>query len=271
MEKTIIHNMTFEQDIASRRAARFFLWLQLGAMFILPSLIALRLHFVAVGAASFMLLLSGSLLLWLYRRYQASPLLNEKRDLQARALQLQEQVAEEQQRLNVTRSRREHLFRKEQFGREATLLNLQTYHIEKGLSAHQIKDGAFPGVELSLKERLAESGIRTALDVTEEVVSRLEGLDAAGRVALMNWQSTLWTQLDATKPVRLPDHQLEYIQKKFQRLHAANDEKEKTAAAYHQQLQAALHVTELQCKQLASITFLSYLAQALAFKGVQPR
>ena len=271
MEKTIIHNMTFEQDTASHKATRFFLWLQLGALIILPGLIALRLHIVAVGTALLMLLLSGSLLLWLYRKYQASPPVKEKHELQVKATHLQEQIAEEQQRLNVTRQRREHLLRKEQSGLEATLLNLQTYHIEKGLSAHLIKDAAIPGVDPQLKERLAESGIHTALDISEEPAAQLRGVGAEKYMVLMSWRSTLQAQLDSTKPVKLPDHQLDYIQKKFQRLHAANDEKEKTAAEYHQLLQAALHANELQRRQLALITFWGYLAHALAFKSGQPR
>jgi DNA-binding helix-hairpin-helix protein with protein kinase domain len=271
MEESMIQNKTFEQDIASRKAAQFFLWLQLGAMILVLGLIALRLHTVAWGIVWLMLFLSGTLLLWLYRRYQASPLVKEKHDLRARAIHLQGQVAEEGQRLNETRKRREHLLRKEQFGLEATLFNLQKHHIVKGLSTHLIKDAAITGVGPKLKERLAELGIHTALDVSEHAVNQVPGVGAAKRVALMSWRSTLYAQLDATKPVKLPDHQLEYIQKKFQRLHAANDEKEKIAADYHQQLKATLNATEMQLEQVASMTFRAYLANALSSKKVQHR
>ena len=210
-----------------------------------------------------MLLLSGTLFLWLYRRYQASPLVKEKRVLQVRAIHLQEQVAEEGQRLNETRKRREHLLRKEQFGLEATLFNLQQHHIVKGLSAQPIKDAVITGAGPKLKEHLAKMGIHTALDVSEHAVNQVPGVDAGKRVVLMSWRSALYEQFDATKPVKLPDHQLEYIQKKFQRLHAANDERERIAADYHQQLKATLHATR---EQLASITFRAYLANALASK-----
>ena len=260
MEKTMIQNRTFEQDIASQKATRLFVSLQLSAMIIVLSLIALRFHTVALGIAFLMLFLSGFLLLWLYKRYQVSPLVKEKRDLQVGANRLQEQLAEEQQRLNETQKRREHLLRKEQSGLEATLFNLQKHHVEKGLSTYQIKDAVIPGVEPKLKKRLAELGIQTALDVTEEAVSQLAELGTANRVDLMNWRSTLSTELDATKPLKLPDYQLEYIQKKFQRLHAANDEKGKIAADYHQQITTALNANELRLKQLASITFRGYLA-----------
>jgi DNA-binding helix-hairpin-helix protein with protein kinase domain len=271
MEESMIQNKTFEQDTPSRKATHFFLWLQLGAMILVLSLIALRFHTVAWGIVLLMLLLSGTLFLWLYRRYQASPLVKDKRDVQVRAIHLQEQVAEEGQRLNETKKRREHLLRKEQFGLEATLFNLQKHHIVKGLTTHLIKDAAIPGVGPKLKEHLAELGIHTALDVSEHAVNQVPGVDTAKRVFLMSWRSTLYAQLDATKPVKLPDHQLEYIQKKFQRLHAANDEKEKIAADYHQQLKTTLNATEMRLEQMASITFRAYLTNALASKKIQHR
>jgi DNA-binding helix-hairpin-helix protein with protein kinase domain len=236
-------------------------------MLIVLGLIVLQLQTLALGIALFMLLLSGTLLLRLYGRYQASPLLKEKRELQLRAIYLQEQLREEQQRLTEAKKRREHLLRKEQFGLEATLFNLQKHHIEKGLSTHLIRDAVIAGIEPKLKEKLAESGIHTALDISEHAVNQVPGVDAAKRVVLMHWRSTLYAQLDATKPAELPDHQLEYIQKKFQRLHAANDEKERKAANYHQQLKAAWNANELLLEQLASINFWGYLAHTLAAGG----
>jgi hypothetical protein len=263
MEKTMLPNRTFEQDTASRKATRLFLWFQLGAMIVVVSLIALQFHTLALGIVLVMLVLWGFVLFWLYKRYQMSPLLKEKRALQERANQLQEQLAEERQRLDETQKRREHLLRKEQSGREATLFNLQKHHIEKGLSTHPIQDAVIPGMEPKLKERLAELGIHTALDVTEEAVSQLAEFGTANRAGLMNWRSTLYIELDGTKPLKLPDYQLEHIQKKFQRLHAANDEKGKIAADYHQQITAALHANELGLDQLASVTFRGYLVNAL--------
>jgi DNA-binding helix-hairpin-helix protein with protein kinase domain len=199
-----------------------------------------------------------------------SALVKEKRALQARANQLREQLAEEDLRLDEIQKRREHLFRKEQSGRDATLFNLQKHHIEKGLSTYQVKEAVIPRMEPGLKERLAESGIHTALDVTEEAVSQLAELGTADRLDLMDWRSTLYTELDATKPLKLPDYQLEYIQKKFRRLHAANDEKGKIAADYHQQITAALNANKLRLQQLASVTFRGYLVNALLSKSIQP-
>jgi Ca2+/Na+ antiporter len=102
MEKTMLPNRTFEQDTASRKATRLFLWFQLGAMIVVVSLIALQFHTLALGIVLVMLVLWGFVLFWLYKRYQMSPLLKEKRALQERANQLQEQLAEERQRLDET-------------------------------------------------------------------------------------------------------------------------------------------------------------------------
>jgi DNA-binding helix-hairpin-helix protein with protein kinase domain len=263
-------NGTFEQNTASRKVTRLFLGLQLGAMVMVLSLIALQLNTLAFGIALFMLLLSGTLLLRLYERYQAS-LHTVKRDLQVRAIHLQEQLAEEQQRLTETNQRRGQLVREEEWGLEATLFNLQQHHIVKGLSKHRVRDAGILGLEPDLIERLTAAGIHTALDVSAEAVSQVPGFGAAKRVVqLVSWRSTLFVQLVVTKPRKLPAHQLEYIQKKFQRLHAANDEKEKKAAHYHQRLQAAWNANELRLKQLASVSFWDYLADTLA-SGEQKR
>ena len=182
-------------------------------------------------------------------------------------LQIQEKVAGAQQLLARTRKDREHLLRKEQFTLEATLLNQQTHHIQKGLSSCSVKDATISEVGPQLKECLAEAGIATAMDVTEEAISQVPGLSGANRVALIQWGSLLQAQFDITKPVKLPDYQLEFIQKKFQRLHVWNDEKEKTAADYLLQVVVELDSTQQRLKQMAPITFRGYLGHALASKG----
>jgi DNA-binding helix-hairpin-helix protein with protein kinase domain len=263
----MMQNIDFEHDPRSRKVTRYFLWLQLAALISVPALVSLRLHSLALVLSSITLLLSGVLCLWLYRRYQSLPQVREKNELQRQVLQIQGKVAGAQQLLARTRQDREHLLRKEQFTLDATLLNQQTHHIQKGLSACSVKDATISEVEPQIKESLGAAGIATALDVTEEAISQVPGLGAAKRVALMQWQSLLQAQFDLTKPVRLPDYQLEFIQKKFQRLHVWNDEKEKTAADYLLQVVVELDVTQQRLKQMAPITFRGYLGHALASKG----
>lgn len=252
-------NLTFEFDPQTRKATRYFLLLQLLAMISVLGLILLELHSLALVLSLLTLLLFGALSLWLYWRYQSLPLVREKQQLEHRVIQIQGKVAGAQQALTRTRQDREHLLRKEQFGLEATLLNQQTHHLQKGLSSYNIQEATISGVGLEGKVHLAEARIVTALDITEEAVSQVTGLGAAERVALMSWRSMLQAQLDATKPVRLPDHQLEYIRKKFKRLHARNDEKEKGAADYLLRVVVELDAAQQRLKQLRPITFRGYL------------
>ena len=263
----MMQNIDFEHDPRSRKVTQYFLWLQLAALISVPALVSLRLHSLAMVLSLITLLLSGVVCLWLYRRYRSLPQVREKNELQRQVLQIQEKVAGAQQLLARTRRDREHLLRKEQFTLEATLLNQQTHHIQKGLSSCGVKEATIWEVGPQLKECLAEAGIATAMDVTEETISQVPGVDAANRVALMQWRSLLQDQFDLTKPVKLPDYQLEFIQKKFQRLHVWNDEKEKMAADYLLQVVVELDATQQRRKRMAPITFRGYLVHTLASKG----
>ena len=264
--KTITQNLTFEHDPYSRKATRFFLWLQVGAIIVVVGLIALRVHGLAFGVLLLTLVMTGTLLRWLHGRYQASDLVKEKHRLQQEVSRLQEKLVVVQNSLTETEQRREHLLHKEQFGLEATLQNQQIHHIQKSLSSCLIKDEALSGLAPELKERLEEAGIRTALDVSDEAISPIEGVDAGSREALLQWRSSLSEQFEATKPVKLPDHQLEYIQKKFNRLHGRNDEKEKGMTEVLQQFESELHAVHQRLESLAPITFRGYLVHTLLSK-----
>ena len=47
--KTMPQNLTFEHDPYSRKATRYLLWLQVGAILVVLGLIALRAHGLAFG------------------------------------------------------------------------------------------------------------------------------------------------------------------------------------------------------------------------------
>ena len=260
------HKLNFEPDPYSRKATRYFLWLQFGAIIALPGLLALQLHSLVLGGLFLTVVTSSTFVLWLRWRYQVIPLVMEKRELQQQVIRLQEKIKMVETSLTEAKQRREHLLRKEQLGLEATLLNQQIYHIQKGLSSYLIKDESISGVGLELKELLAGAGIMTGLDVSDETISQIQGFDAAKREVLMNWRSLLHAQLDATKPGKLPDYQLEYIQKKFNRLHARNDEKEQAITNIQQQLTGELDFIQQRLDQLTTITFWSYLSHTLSLR-----
>ena len=264
--KTMTQNLTFEHDPHSRKATRYFLWLQVGALIVVLGLIALQVRVLAFGVLFLTLVMTGMLLRWLHRRYQASDLVKEKGRLQQEASRLQEKLVVVQKSLTETKERREHLLHKEQFGLEATLQNQQIHHLQKSLSSCFIKDATLFSSVPELKERLEKAGIRTALDISDEALSPIEGVDAANREALLQWRSSLCAQLEATKPVKLPDHQLEYIQKKFNRLHARNDEREKGMTEVLQQFEDELSAIHHRLQPLESITFRGYLVHTLLSK-----
>lgn len=259
-------NLTFEHDPYSRKAARYFLWLHVGAILVVLGLIVLQFHGVAFGVLFLILVMTGMLLRWLHGRYQASDLVKEKRRLQQEASRLQEKLVAVQKSLTETKERREHLLHKEQFGLEATLRNQQIHYIQKGLSSYFVKDETLSGLVPELKECLEKAGIMTALDVSDETISQIEGVGVANREALLQWRSSLYAQIEATKPVKLPDHQLEYIQKKFNRLHARNDEKEKGMMEVLQQFEGELHAIHHRLQPLAPITFRGYVVHTLLSK-----
>jgi DNA-binding helix-hairpin-helix protein with protein kinase domain len=260
------HKLTFERDPYSRKANRYFLWLFPAAIIVVLGLFALQFHSLALGVSFLTLVLSGTLLLRFYRRYQALSLVKEKHELQQQANRLQEKILAVQKSLTETKERREHLLHKEQNGLQATLLNQQLHHIQKGLSSYFIKDETLLGLVPELKERLAKAGVMTALDVSDEAVSQIAGFDAANREALIQWRSSLYAQFDATKPVKLPDHQLEYIQKKFNRLHARNDEKERALTTTQQHFEGELNTIQQKLDQLSFITFWGYIGHVLLAK-----
>jgi len=256
-------NLTFEQDAYAGKASRYFLWLHAGALILVLGLIALQFHGAAFGVLFLTLVMTITLLRRLHGRYDALDVVNEKHSLQQEANRLQEKLLVIQKSLTEAKERREHLLHKEQFGLDATLQNQQIHYIQKGLSSCFVKDATLPGLVPQLKECLEQEGIRTALDVSEEAIDRIVELDAANREALIQWRSSLYVEFDATKPVKLPDHQLEYIQKKFNRLHARNDEKERSLQEILQQFEGELQSAHHRLEQFAPITFRGYLLHTL--------
>ena len=257
----------FDHDPNSRKVLHYFLWLQSGTIFCVFLLIFFQFHSLAVGITVGILILFSALVLWLFLRYRALPVVQEKQKLQQDVLIGQYEIAEAQQAISELKKHRELLFRKEKFALDQTLLNLQLHHIQKGLTAQVIKDAAIPGVDAGHKERLANAGIITAEDISEERLSQTPGFSAAEFSALLSWRSILYSQLDDTKPVNLPDHQLDYIKKKYRNRHYQNDEKERAAFDNHHALESQQNAHLLRLKQLEQLTFVTYLAFTLASKS----
>jgi hypothetical protein len=262
-----MQKFTIEDDPYSRKAIRFFLWLQLGAMVIVLGLVTLHRNGLALGISLLTLLLSGVLILWLYWRYQALPSVREKRELQPKATGLQTRIAKEQQTVSETKQARDGLSRAEQAEIDTTLKALQHAHIQKGLSFHFINDESIPGVGPKLKDRLAASGITTAADISDTSVSQVPGFGDAKRAALVAWRSALYAQYDFSKPQQLSDVQLAPIHTKYNAAQNKNDQREKEAIGNHEKLAGELTALQQRLRQLAPVTFTRYVRNSLASKG----
>ena len=266
MPETMNQNLTFEHDPYSRKEARYFFLLYGGALLVVLGLIALRFQGLAFGMIFLTLIMTGLLLRRLHTRDQGLDIVKEKHKLGQEANRLQEKIVVVQKSLIETKERREHLLRKEQLGLEATLQSQQIHHIEKGLASYFVKDESLSGLVPGLKEHLEQAGILTALDASDEAISGIAGVDAANREALIQWRSALYEQFDATKPVKLPDHQLDYIQKKFNRSHARNDEKERSLLEILEQFEGELQAVQQRLAQLSPITFRGYVVHTLMLR-----
>jgi hypothetical protein len=257
----------FDIDPFLKRFIQGFLLSQLGAMALVVLLIALRLHGIAVGLSFLIFFLLLSVVLWLYWKYQHLPLAREKAELKQKQDHLQSRILPLKQAIQACKQEGETLVRREQAEIETALRALQQAHIERGLASCSIKDATIPGIGPKLKNRLAASGILTALDASDFSVSQVPGFGEAKRLALMNWRTAIHQQVDATKPRELPADQLETIKNKYQQWKAENDHREKVASENLQKLETDLYEVQVRLKPLEPVTFLSYVAQFLSSRG----
>lgn len=262
-----MHNIQFENDHFSRKVMQYFLWLQIGAMVIVFALIALHLYSIALSISFTTLLVFIAIFLWLYLRYQNLPVVKEKRNLQQKAFLLKKNIHEEEITIRSTNHKRNSLFQAEQKEMDTALLNLQQKYIQKGLSNSYIKDAVISGVGPKLKERLAIYEIVTAADISNSKVSQVKGFGEIKRLAVVSWQSAIYSQLERTKPISLPDEQLKAIKKKYQDFQNQNNANEQKAKNNRQKLEDDLQSFQPRLKQLMPVTFIAYLGKSLASKG----
>jgi len=261
-----MQNIRFENDHFARKVMKYFLLLQIIAIILVFALIAFHLYSLALGISFTTLLIFIAIFLWLYLRYQSKPIVKEKSDLQRRVFHLQKNIREEANAIRGTKRRREGLLQDEQKENDASLINLQRDYIKQGLSSSQIKDAVIAGVGPKLKERLVTYRIFTAADISNKITD-IPGFGEAKRLALLGWQAAIYAQLDRTKPAKLPNEQLENIQRKYQSLQEQNDSNEKKAEEKHQKLENDLDSLKPRLEQLAPITFSAYCGGTLASRG----
>jgi hypothetical protein len=258
---------TFQRDGFSRAAMRVLLLLQVVAMITVFALILLDLSFLAFLISFVTLFAFGAIIVWLYARYQARPIVREKRELERLVLKFQKNLRTERNRIQAAISERARLAQAAKSEIQSALSTLQRNYIETGLAAASLDQAAIPGVGPKLKERLSGYGVVSAAQVSDRI-AQLSGFGEAKSQALLHWRSAVLAHLESTKPITLPPEPLDAIKQKYGALQDKNNGAERKARSSQQILEHELASLKPRVQQLASITFPAYLSNSLASRAV---
>src|SRR5215216_5974472 len=124
---------TFNDDVFSRRAIRFLLFLHMSA---LTSVLVFNSGVqgpLALGISILSLFIVVVALIWLYIRYQNLPVVREKSVLEERIARFQSSIQTEANIIAEATKKREELLRAEKHEIDTALSNVQDAYIEYGL------------------------------------------------------------------------------------------------------------------------------------------
>jgi micrococcal nuclease len=259
--------LTFSEDASSRKVVRFLLALQVTGLLLVTGLRTFSLYAPARAVSAFTLIAFAASLAWLYLRYRGVTLVREKYYLHHLLEKFQNNLRMEEDKIQAATQERERLLEAEKSELEAALRTIQQGHIQAGLASASIDAASIPGLGLRLKERLAEQGIRSAADVTQEG-SRMPGFGEAKLQALLSWTQSMRDALETSKPAKLPVRQCERIQQKYQSLQEKNGAVESRARSSKELLEHELSMLGPRLRQLSSLTFPHYLSRSLASHGL---
>jgi hypothetical protein len=242
----------FDNDYFSRAVMRLLLILQLTALVIVLAFILMGLVFPALVISFLTFLILIGVILWLYVRYQALPVVCQKKELERLVLKFQKNLKSETDRIHESKKERERLFQAEK--------------IENGLAAASLKQALITGIGPRWKERLADHGILSAADVSNPIPP-IPGLGESKRQSLLGWRGSVLVHLESTKPSTLPPTQIEIIKQNYQVLHDKNNAAERQASTSQQILEHELISLKPRLHQLAGVTFPAYLSHSLASRA----
>lgn len=254
-------------DFLARKVFQYLFIAELVAL--LPILLISFTKFASFGfIISFLIFLAFlGMYIWLYIRYQTFPAVKEKNRLQVEINKAKSHIQRENIHIQNARQGRDHLFQAEKNELIAALKNLQSEYIINGLSKSNITNAAIPGIGPKLKSRLASHNIHTAADVTEHVVTRINGFGAAKTQAILSWRNVINAQLEASKPPSLAFEQENDIKQEFQMHHKENDASEQKAQDNRNKLEIQLHDLLPLLNSFVGITFRNYVMQTFRLQG----
>lgn len=104
-----------------------------------------------------------------------------------------------------------------------TLQNIQNEFVSSGLINTSLEQSKIQGIGPKTKDILAEYGIRTAFDINAIRVTNIPGFGDSKTNLLVNWKQNVENQLDAVKPLKLPDELERSIRSNYQQQRVDNE------------------------------------------------
>jgi len=254
-------------DALARKVVRFLLIFQSSALFVGLIFTFTRLNALALFLAFVTLVLFLGALFWAFIRYQTYPIVQEKKRLNKKAIELRDQITANAGHIQRARQKREELKREEQAEMNAALAASQNEYIRSGMNATRIADADIPGIGIGLKQRLALHGYISAASITSHITS-VEGFGPAKSKAMIDWHNRVYAGLNASKPTAVIPEQEKIIREKYEALHANNTESESKHLAHKAALEETLGEIQPRIQELAPIKFRRYLGKALSTRGV---
>ena len=254
-------------DELARKVVRFILIFQVSALFIGLIFTFTRLNALALFLAFVTLVLMLGALFWAFIRYQTYPIVQEKKRLKKKAIDLQAQIAMNTGHIQRARQKREELQREEQAGMQVALMSSQNEYIRSGMNAARIEDSDIPGIGHGLKQKLALHGFTSAASITSHVTS-VEGFGPAKSQAVIDWRNRVHVGLNSAKPTAVTPEQIKIIREKYDALHVSNTEAESKHLEHKGILEKTLGEIQPRIQELAPISFRRYLRKVLATRGI---
>jgi DNA-binding helix-hairpin-helix protein with protein kinase domain len=186
-----------------------------------------------------------------------------------------------QTRVSGLKNQREALLASQEDELQLELNRLQKEHLEAGLKSVPLEIASIPGIGPALAEKLLESNIQTAFDITREPIQAIPGFGEAKAQSLLWWRGTLERELMASQPVDLPVELKTAILQQYNNelmqvdldMQAAHHDLEKNLAEIHereaQQLATGMAHETAARQRLADLEGEKQQAQD-ALKGLEP-
>lgn len=258
---------TIPDDPLARIIIRYLLAFELVALLPVVILSFTQFAFIGLCLASIVFLISAGVLVLLNFRYQAIPVVKEKRALTDRVKVVRSQIRAEDGLITKAGQIRGELATAERNELATALRTLQERYVRHGLTAARLEAARIPGVGPKLKERLAIHGIVSAADISQGRLAAIDGFGAARVQSALSWRGAVLAQLERNKPGALPPDQAESIRQKYQAKQNANNLAEQIAREKKSRFEQELAPLLPGLSAYANLTFINYLGQTLTLPG----